>query len=196
MQFEELMDFDRNQIYFIMGLARPKNNKGITKSQRVFFRIPVRSPESYKFGLEKLKADCERTGLKMYMYVSVNARNTLNAYENFKRKQAEYEIQAIHGKKEYLQMLPIMDKLWYSCCMQPNARGTKYFLLDIDTKDPYVILHLRDTVKKTTDILLETETRNGFHWIVRPFDVRIIDPFINVTVQKDGLLYLGCTGFD
>jgi hypothetical protein len=196
MYFEDLMDFSNERIYFLMGLARPKNNRDITKAQRVFFRIPVRSMDSYHYNLRKLEADCERTGLNMYMYVSVNARDTVKSYENFKKKLVEYENQAMHGKEDFRKPLMNLDKTWYSACMKQNARGTKYYLLDIDTKDPATRLKIANAILPLVKtVLIEKETRNGYHWIVKPFDVRVIKDIPNVSIQTDGLLYLGCTGF-
>lgn len=195
-EFEELMDFSDYKIYFAMGLARPKNNPGITKNKRVFFRIPVRSPESYQFTLEKLYADCERTGLNMYIYVSVNARNTVKAYELFKKKMAEYENIAMHGRDDFKEPLAKLDKTWYSACMKQYSRGTKYYLLDIDTKDTATRDILTEKVVPLSgEPFVKQETRNGYHWIVKPFDVRVLEGISNVGVQQDGLLYLGHTGF-
>ena len=196
-KFEALMDFSNEKIYFLMALARPKANKEITKSQRVFVRLPIRSMESYYQNLVKIEADCVRTGLNMYMYVSVNARDTVSAYENFKKKLVEYENQAMHGKEDFRKPLMNLDVTWYSACLKPNARGTKYFLLDIDNKTQELRDRLTDVVLPLSGpILVEKETRNGYHWIVKPFDVRVLEGLEDVSVQKDGLLYLGCTGFN
>lgn len=197
MGFRKLMDFSNEKIYFVFGFARPKNNRDITKAQRVFFRYPVRSIESYEFALEKLKADCERTGLNMYLYVSINARDTAKADEEFNTLKAKYAAEALKGKPENLHKLyPRQDKVWYSVCMKPICRGTKYFLLDIDTKDYYTRLQLSKILYPVSELLLDVETRNGYHWVVKPFDVRLVENIENVSIKKDGLLYLGCTGFE
>jgi hypothetical protein len=196
MDFKDLMDFSGGKIYFIFGLSRVKNNRDITKAQRVFLRYPVRSMESYEFALENLKTLCERTGLKMYLYVSVNARNTAKANEEFDILKAKYAAEALNGKPENLHKLyPRQDKVWYSVCMKPICRGTKYFLLDIDTKDYDTRLQICKIIYPVSEILADAETHNGYHWVVKPFDIRLIENIENVTVKKDGLLYLGCTGF-
>jgi hypothetical protein len=201
MEFEDLMDFSNHNIYFLMVLARPKNNPTVTKAARVFIREPVRSIESYQDKLDKCRTEAKRIGLKMYIYVSVNARNTVNGYENFKKVITEYECQALHGKEDFKDPLTRIDKLWYSSLMKPNARATKYFLVDIDTKDASTLQAVRDVINgwevkgNTAQILIEKETRNGYHFVTSPFDVRIIKDIENVEVKTDGLLYLDCIGF-
>lgn len=200
--FKEIMDFSNHNIYFMMVLARPKNNHEVTKAHRIFIREPVRKIEDYEYKLEKCRAEAKRIGLKMYIYVSVNARSVVNGYENFKKTTTEYECEALHGKKDFKEPLMRLDKLWYSCMMKPNARATKYFLIDIDTKDESILQLVRDTINgwemkcNRSEILLEQETRNGFHYITTPFDVRIIEPIENVEVKTDGLLFLEAIGFE
>jgi len=198
MYFEDIMDFSKHNIYFIMGLSRPKNNREVSKEDRVFFRYPVRSADSYSNTMRKMEADCERTGLKMYIYVSVNARDTSKAYEEFNILKAKHEAEARRGNPKALNnMYRKLDKVWYGVCMKPNARGTKYFLLDIDNKTPELRLKLANIlIANKIDVLVERETRNGYHWIVKPFDVRLVSGIEDVGVQKDGLLYVGCTGFE
>ncbi len=202
MIFEDLMDFSNHNIYFLFGLARVKNNKDISKHSREFFREPIRSMESYKIKLDEMKVKCELTGHKMYMYVSVNARDTVKGYVNFKNTITEYESQALFGKDDFRDPLMRIDKLWYSCMMKPNARATKYFLLDVDTKDIDIIDDAIATVSDYTikgvgtEIKLVQETRNGYHVITTPFDVRILERFEDISIKKDGLLYIGCTGFE
>lgn len=198
MQFEELMDFKEFNNYFVMGLSRPKNNKSVGKKDRVFYRYPVNSADSYRETLERMEADCVRTGLKMYVYVSVNSRDTTKAFEHFNILKAKYEAEARRGKPANLNKLYTkMDKVWYGVCMKPHARGSKYFLVDIDNKTP----ELREKIAKILstngyEVLVEKETRNGFHWITKPFDVRLLSGIPDVGVQKDGLLYITCTGFE
>lgn len=200
-KFKELMDFSNNNIYFMMLLARPKNNREITKASRIFIREPIRKLEDYEFKLEKLRHEAERLGYRFYIYVSVNARSVINGYENFKKITTEYECEALHGKDDFHEPLMRLDKLWYSCMMKPNARATKYFLIDIDTKDDNVLQTVRDIINNwnmkgnISEILFEQETRNGWHYVCRPFDVRILKSIKDVEVKTDGLLFLESIGF-
>ncbi len=196
LEFRELMRFDEDSIYFVFGLARPKNNPNMDKDQRIFLRKPVKEEKDFDRKVSEMFETCERTGLNMYVYVSVNSRNTLNALDIMSDKLNAYNKEARRGKKTFKKTAKALDQVWYSCCMKQEARGTKYFLLDIDTKNPETRKTLAEIVlPHSGPILVEQETRNGYHWIVKPFDVRLIKGVPNVGIQKDGLLYLGCTGF-
>ena len=53
-----------------------------------------------------------------------------------------------------------------------------------------------NTDQYRADILLEQETRQGFHFITHSFDSRILNDIPDVSINKDGLLYLECIGFE
>lgn len=197
MNFNDLLDFSENRIYFVMGLSRPKNNPGIPKDERDFFRQPIRSRKEYEKKIEQMFAICEHSEQKMYVYVTVNSRNTLNAADIFFEKEHTLNKQARRGNKDFLKTISMLDEEWYSACMKPESRGTKFYLLDIDDKT-------EETREKIGEILfpyignyyVEKETKNGYHWIVKPFDVKLLEGIENVGIETDGLLYLGCTGFN
>jgi len=186
----------------LFAIARSKNNEGITAKQQVVIREPVRSVESFSHKLEKIKSAARLRNLKFNIYISVNARDAKKAYSNFKKKLTEYELQAMFGQTDYEYQLSRLHKVWYSALMQPNVRATKYFLIDIDTKSLITCQTVRDTIYdwevngNTSEILLEQETRNGWHYVTTPFDVRILKSIKDVEVKTDGLLFLEVIGFD
>ena len=200
--FTELMDFSNNNVYMLFAIARSKSNDGVTAKQQVVIRELVRSVESFPHKLAKIKNAAELRNLKFYIYISANARDTKKSYANFKHKLSEYELQAMFGQTDYAYQLSRLHKVWYSALMQPNARATKYFLVDIDTKAPSTLQTVRNRVNNwnmkgnTSEILLEQETRNGYHFIIRRMDVRVLQNIENVEVKTDGLLFLDSIGFD
>lgn len=200
--FESIMDFTNNNIYMIFAIARSKNNNGITSKQQVVIREPVRSLESFPYKVAKLKSAARLRDLNFYIYVSVNARSTLKGYINFKNKLNEYASQAMFGKDDYKYQLSRLNNVWYSSLMQPNARATKYFLIDVDTKEMSTVAEVIGKVEqyKTNNYNVEvkhvTPSRNGFHIVTDAFDPRILEGIPDVSIQKDGLLYLDCAGFN
>ncbi len=200
--FESMMDFSNNNLYMLFAIARSKNNEGITSKQQVVIREQVRSLEAFPYKVAKIKSAARLRDLKFYIYVSVNARSTLKGYMNFKNKLNEYESQAMFGKDDYKYQLSRLHKVWYSSLMQPNARATKYFLIDIDTKEMSTVAEVIGKIEKyrvnNYEIVVRhvAPSRNGFHLISDAFDPRILEGIPDVSVQKDGLLYLDCVGFD
>lgn len=202
MTFEEIMDFSNNNIYMLFAIARSKNNEGITAKQQIVIREPVRSPDSYPHKIEKIKSAARLRNLKFYIYISVNARDTKKAYANFKKKLTEYELQAMFGQDEYKYQLSRLHKVWYSSLMQPNTRATKFFVVDIDTKNPETLEKVITSIKTfehkghKANVYHVQETRNGYHVVASSFDPRLLKGLENVSVQHDTLLYLDCIGFE
>ncbi|MDD3915445.1 MAG: hypothetical protein PHF76_12460 [Bacteroidales bacterium] len=196
------MDFSNNNVYMLFAIARSKANNGITAKQQVVIREPVRSLESYPHKLEKIKSAAKLRDLKFYIYVSVNARDTKKAYVNFKKKLSDYELQAMFGQEEYKYQLSRLHKVWYSSLMQPNTRATKYFVVDVDTKNQEVLNKVIDTIENfdckgyTARVFHVKETRNGYHVVTSGFDKKVLSGIPDVSVQSDTLLYLDCIGFE
>jgi len=196
------MDFTNNNLYMIFAIARSKNNDGITAKQQVVIREQVRSVGAFPDKIAKIKSAAQLRDLKFYIYVSVNARSTLKGYINFKNKLNEYESQAMFGKEDYKYQLSRLHKVWYSALMQPNARATKYFLIDVDTKEMSTVAEVIGKVERykinnyNVEVKHVTPSRNGFHIVTSAFDSRILEGIPDVSIQKDGLLYLDCVGFD
>lgn len=186
----------------LFAIARSKNNPGITAKGQVVIREPVRSLESFPHKIEKIRSAASLRDLKFYIYVSVNARDTKKAYANFKKKLTEYELQAMFGQEEYKYQLSRLHKVWYSALMQPNAKATKYFVVDVDSKDRDILDQVLSIVPsfehrgKFAKVYHTQETRNGFHVVTSAFDLRILEGIKDVSVQSDTLLYLDCVGFE
>lgn len=202
MNFEELMDFSDNNVYMLFAIARSKNNDGLTAKQQVVIREIVRSLESLPHKLEKIKSAARLSNLNFYIYISVNARSVIKGYVNFKNKLTEYESHALFGKDDYKYQFSRLHKVWYSALMQPNSRATKYFLIDVDTKEMSVVAEVTAKIEKFTskgyagEVKHVRPSRNGFHLVTNTFDPRILEGIQDVSIQKDGLLYLDCIGFE
>lgn len=196
--FEDLLNFSDENIYYVFGLCRPKNNPDVPKEDRDFFRMPIKSRRDYEKKVGQMFALCRNSDQKMYVYVSVNARNVLNAADIFFDKEARLNALARRGDTTHIGILRDLDEEWHSACMKQESRGTKYYLLDIDDKTEETREKLGELLfPYIGNYLIEQETRNGYHWIVKPFDVRLLltSDIDNVGIETDGLLYLGCTGF-
>ncbi len=77
---------------------------------------------------------------------------------------------------------------WLSAIMQPQSRMTRYFLLDIDTKDKKEVEEIENNLKAMkVNKFFRYETKNGYYIISEPFNPQIL-PFIQI--KKDGLLLL------
>ena len=205
-EFADILNFSDTDIYLLNVLARTKNNEEVTKKDRLLFREPVHNLSEMPHALAKMEALAIHSGLKTYLYISANSRSTIKTYKEFKISLAKIDGQAMDNDKQYLRPLGRLDKEWYSALMQPESRSSKYFVIDIDTKDDNTLRAVREALMNykikvrrkeyKVEIKVERETRNGYHFVTTGFDPSILEGIPNVGVSKDGLLYLGCFNFE
>jgi len=183
--------------YMLFGIARKKDNKNITNSQEVVFREVIKESENIEKKYTKLLAQCENyrnidnNKLNFYVYISVNSRDVRKGYLAFKQKLMQYEKEMIYGVSMSNQ-LKRLDSVWLSALMQPESRSreNRRFMLDIDTKDEKILTKIIEDIEKFTYITLIKETKNGWHYIVKPFDKRIGNEFSCMEVKTDALLFI------
>jgi hypothetical protein len=202
MEFERLMDFSNNNVYMLSVITRKKNNSEITKKDREFFEVPVINLKELPYKLDLVRAVAKSSGMKIYMYVSANARDTLKAYEWVQRKFLEYDILGHRGVTDFRPKLATLDWLWYEALMQTTSKATDYFVLDIDTKDESTLNEVRQIVNNynfkgyKAEVLFEQETNNGYHFVTKPFDPSFVKHIPKIDISKDGLLYVEKIGFE
>jgi hypothetical protein len=81
------------------------------------------------------------------------------------------------------------ESLWKDILMQPHNKAERLFLLDIDSKDEFVIKTI--FINALINIHQVAETPNGFHMICDPFDPKLIESFQEtVSIKKDALVYI------
>ena len=80
-----------------------------------------------------------------------------------------------------------VEAMWRTVLMQPENKAERLFLLDVDHKDVN-ISRLLERVQRPLERMVTTP--NGFHVVVKPFDVRLVDDIENVEVKKDAFLFI------
>lgn len=84
-----------------------------------------------------------------------------------------------------------ITSLWKTCLLKPESRGERNFLLDFDGRNPMPMQdHLKKNGVNTTDFGKAVFTPNGVHFITKSFDIRILEDFKEVTVHRDGYLFI------
>ena len=120
----------------------------------------------------------KRLGGKWRIHKTVNARDTKKAMKWLQHKLIDFPEGA-----------GFIDSLWRTALLQPECvYGDKKFLLDIDTKDQNTLTAIRGLVG--IDLIATIETENGWHFITKPFDTRTILSCTDVSLQRDGYVYI------
>lgn len=181
-------------VYILFGVARKKDNEGITNSQEVVFREIIKDEENIEKKYTKLKTQCKthRTvdgkKLNFYIYLSVNARDVRKGYITFKTDMIKYEREILFGVGCHNQLKRV-DSIWISAIMKPESRSkeNRKFLVDIDTKDEKVLQKIGNCLNKVIPIpnLLKQETKNGVHYVLDVFDIKKFQDLIIKEQKQD-----------
>ncbi len=183
-------------VYVLFRIARKKDNKNLTNSQEIVFREVIKEEDNIEKKYTKIRARCtncrdtEDNKLNFYVYISVNSRDVRKGYITFKNDMLKYEREIMYGVACSNQLKRI-DSIWLSAIMKPESRSkNRKFLLDVDTKDKKELDIIKKDIELFTKIILEQETKNGYHWVVDPYDKSRGKSFSVMEIKTDALLFI------
>jgi hypothetical protein len=116
------------------------------------------------------------------LYACLNDRKIDSAINLFKHKQID--LNADMKERFYAKI----NDSFASCLMKPENRSSKYFMLDIDTKDNFEVDDF--VAREKIQVLHTYPTKNGWHYIVSPFNVKLAEGYKTFTVNRDAMLLL------
>ena len=168
---------DGVRVLFIIARKEVKGNKKMHK------RIS-RNAEEFAQQLEELLIIQRESEIPLRIYSSVNSRDVNKAIRKFKETQLQNDYDNESNK---LDFYCDVKNRFLSALMVPSSRSSRNFLIDID--DPAQLDKCKEVLSPLTEILLEYPTKNGFHLVVKPFNVSLLN-LPDVTINKDGLMLL------
>lgn len=162
------------EVYVILGVSRKKENN-CTNSQEKVFREIIKRPSCIEKKFNRLRnsvlayRDSDGSKRNFYTYVSVNARDTRKAFFQLQKQMLGMSEELSKGV-DVSNNLNRINRYWLSVLMKPISRaGRGKFVVDIDIKDERKEL-IVEQLKKETEIILEQETKNGYHVVIMPFN--------------------------
>ena len=167
--------FGQDRVYPLMAIARKNENKHLTKNSEIVFREVLKKPEDINRKVEKLQNAAQNyTGEKQddpvfRLYMSVNARNTVDAYWNFRERMNQWIQDLMNGDDAASYKLKKIDSHWKSELQRSPSRDETLFLFDIDEPDA-PLEDFTDFLEDYTDVVTYRETPNGFHVITETFN--------------------------
>lgn len=120
------------------------------------------------------------------LYASVNDRDIDKALKRFKEQMLLMDYSPEVQRNEFLFKL---DKSFQHYLFQPNARKSKFFLIDIDDDSQALFDKVMGVVDKESDTIATYKTPKGAHIVCEPFNIKHLKD-LDVTVHKDGLILL------
>lgn len=166
-------------VYVLLCVSRKKDVKNITNSQEIVFREIIRSEKDIIRKYNKIKNQAKNykdengKTYPFYIYVSLNARDSLKTFFYFQKRLIDWSEQLIKGSNTVHKQICRTDRQFLSILAKPECRSkNRYFMIDLDEKNK---LDKLITSLTTYNIPIETyhETKNGYHIKLKPFDRKI-----------------------
>lgn len=189
-------EFTKDRVYIFMAIARRKENPQLTAESEVVFREVSKNEQDIRRKYGKLKAiatdyqDDSGQRLTFRLYITVNARNTLDGYFNFRRRMNSWAEDRIRGDEAATRKFKRVDGYWKSELQKPEARDESGFLFDMDDVTEEERRHLLSTLQEYTEVITWRETPNGYHIVTAPFNYNELETDIEYELKKDDLLFI------
>ena len=178
--------FNSSYVYFIEANARNKiNTRKPNSNESKLLKFMIKTPEDIEIQFNKISVLCNNSSLNYYIYLSINPRDIRKGYTEMKKIFLQYDHDILYNLDVLDHRLKHLDNKWYSVLETPACKATRRYLLDIDVKD--IPTELYEINFKN---IVKYESNNGHHWIVDPFDVRLIEDIEFVHVKTDAKFYI------
>lgn len=176
-----------NNVYIILALVRKKHSEKITRSSETVIRQVARSQEEFENLLHEMKIITRNHRTykpdDFYLYTTFNPRHAEKAYKLLKKQIIEWD-ELIEPYKE--RVIKKVHKQWISLLQRPECKTeSKYFLIDLD-KPEYIEETIKSLEEENIKIEKVYKTKNGYHILVKPFDVR---KFEKIKQENKNLYY-------
>lgn len=178
--------------YVLLAVSRKKDTPEITNSQEIVFREVIKNERDIIRKYNKVKAMCESykdengKSFPFYLYVSLNARDSLKATFALMGKINLWLEESMRGV-DRSQFFKKVYGHFYSTLMHKTSKSkyTKYFMFDIDTKDEEELHHIEYELEGFVKVESRIETKNGWHFKVKPFNAEQIRDLLDDLEYKD-----------
>jgi hypothetical protein len=191
-QIKSLLKFDNeNEFYFLQIIQRKKDHKdsnfklGISNNNRLikaYYIFEVEQIDKYKTEIITL---CETFNARAG--ICLNRRNS---------RKLSLEMMKLLADNISNNHFNQLGGLWNTVCGQYNHDTDKNLIIDIDDKnyDDYELLKFINNQQPVGKKLVSTiESKNGFHLIVKPFDLRTFSelfPLFEIHKNNPTILYI------
>jgi hypothetical protein len=184
-------EFGEGRAYVLWAIARKKQNAELTNSEEIVYRKVLRHDEHVERKYNDIRGLINRYDYTFRIYLSVNARDTLDAYIRFRDEMNDWSHDLIRGHDESLAKLAKIDTYWKSQLHMPENRAEQYFQFDLDDVSHNELNQFVLALPDFVSVEWVAETPNGYHVITEPFNHYTHDsPVEYDDVDTDGQLHI------
>lgn len=165
-EFRKHLDFSKkNTFYFCQLIQRSKDSNVVTSSNNRYRRVKsfyISSVNEYDRFEEEIKEFCKNNNARAYVRLS---------------PVSFYEV-ALNTAIEYMRRIKECQtfkscNIYDSCCETTRTCGEKVWMIDCDCEEPIDFAMKEQTLTEMDiEVLYKLPTKNGIHYIIKPFDRR------------------------
>lgn len=164
--FEKIFSLKENEFYFVQIIQRSKDDNSVTSSNNRYRRVKsyyISSIDEYHRFIPEIIKFCENNNARAYIRV------TPVSFYDVAVSTAEEYIRRIKEKQTFKSC-----SIYDSCCEKVKSSHSKVWMIDVDICSSFD--ELSTTIEKITSsgsrVRLILPTKNGYHILVDPFDIR------------------------
>jgi len=182
--------------YVLLAVSRKKDTPEVTQSKEITFREIIRHNDDIIRKYNKIKnqvknyTDENNKQYPFYLYVSLNARDSLKAFFKFQHRLLDWSQNIINGSDTLHEQIRRTDRQFLSILASPDSRSKKrYFMIDYDKKTD---VHKFKGVLEDNNIEIDLiqETKNGYHFKVKPFNRTLLPNTDYYETKTDAQLFV------
>lgn len=191
----EYCRFGEDRVYLLLVIARSKENDEESADAPVIRKV-VRDAESLECRAAELDHAVRRFDATYRLYLTANARNTLDAFFQFRRDTEDWIEMRLRGDEGVARKFDRMGSEWTSVLQSDRCRDETNFVFDCDDATAAEAAALAERLADRTTVLLERETPNGHHLVTEPFDYTDFETDVGYELKTDGLVFVSYVGAD
>jgi len=190
---KEYCDFSNpDEVWMLKGVSRNKDNQ--TGFHRFMRRLVMVTPDDIVPCYNDIKQMGNQEGTSYRMYISLNSRDVIKGMFHFQKKLLDISHGVARGLSDMKKQTTKLGSVWKTELEQMGCRGTKRFLLDVDSNDTglvdKIVSHFNDM---RIPIHVIRPTVSGYAVVVDACDLRGFYQLVKdypVDVQKDSMVFV------
>lgn len=188
--FEEYCEFGGDRVYLPLAIARSKESENPGGADAPTIRTVVESEADLEREAAELAPATTRFEERFRLYLTVNARDALDATFALRRSTDDWIEARLHGDEGVRAKFKRVDGEFKSTLQSDGCRDETNFLFDLDDATAADRDRLVSQLGGHTTVSIVRETPNGFHVVTEPFDYNELETDVAYELKTDGLVFV------
>jgi len=193
-ELRSFCSFGPDRVYLLLTIARGKENPERRNSDRPVVREIVEDETELPRKIEQLDHAVRRFDEWFRLYISVNARDTLQATFVLRRRTDDWLEMRLHGDEGVRKKFKRLDSEFKSVRQLDTCRDETNVIFDVDDATAAEADRLQKRLTAMTAVRLRRETPNGYHIVTEPFNYNELETNVADERTTDNMLFLSSVG--